>query len=295
MRAYFAAVVLSFNILTACGSAPSSTATGDAAITVSFKGVVKAFPIPSNESLPAFTNLRMRLYDGNGIWPDPVGGDAPVASSLYDAGVPSASNNCAASGCAFLDNSQNIAGTGPNLVSLISGSVAASQMLWAPVYTNLVDSQSLTNAQQHRGVIYANAPAYAISLYGLGKLAVQLGVADANTLLERGLIIGMVRGKDPTDFSGGLPPAVAGAKINLTAEQSAAVSLYYPNDTYTNAALAVSTNADGVFYLLGKSAGATLAPTTLDINATGSSYLWTNRPIALIHGSVVVAPLPALP
>lgn len=295
MKVYLTAVVLFVSAATACGSDSSPAATTSASVNVSFKGTVQALPLPATETLPSFTSFRMRLFDATSIWADGKGGDAPSAASVYDQTLPGMSSACATTGCSFLNDSQNIAGITPNLVSLITGNTASSQLLWAPVYTNVVDSQSLTNAQQHRGVLTANAPAYAISRYGLGQLAVQLGVGDANALLERGLIIGMLRGKDPTNFSGGLPDAISGAKITLSAEQADAVSLYYPNDNYTNAVVAVSTNADGVFYLLGKTAGASLPATSLNIIATGSSLLWTNRPIALIHGSVVVAPLSALP
>lgn len=294
MKTYLVAVILPLSTLIACGS-DSAPATASDTVPVSLTGLVQAMPIPKTESLPSFTNLRMRLFDANRIWSDAVGGDAPQASSLYDKMLVGINNACAADGCSFIDNGQNIASTGPNLVSLISGNVSSSQKLWAPVYTNIVGSQSLLNAQQHRGVLAANAPAYVISRYALGQLATQLGVADANTLLQRGLLIGFVRGKDPTNFSGGLPEGVSGAKISLTQAQAALVSVFYPNADYSNAKLASSTNADGAFYLLGNTAASAMPSTTLSIDAPNALYQWTNRPVALIAGSVVVAPLSALP
>lgn len=289
--------LLSFGLclMAACGGQTSASTATAAQVSVPFKGHIQAFAVPRAEVIPSFVNMQLRVYDAGAIWTDRAGGLTPDATRLTDYLPPRLSNSCASSGCDFFITSQAVANAGPNLVSLVNAGAQTDGSLWAPVYTNFVDQFNLVNAQQQRGTLQATAPAYAMSQYALRQLATQVNLGDTNTLLAHGLVIGLVRTKDPTDYSGGLPAGIAGAKIFLTDAQAQAVDLYYPNDDYSASTGTSDTNADGAFLLVGRVPGAQLAPTTLKIQASTSTDLWTNRPIAMIAGSVVIAPLSAVP
>lgn len=296
MRAFSFSIVSWIGLfLVGCGSSETNTSTNAASlINVPVTGTSATLSVPSSEILPTFSDIDIRLYDAGAIGSDPVGGANPNTTPLFRADVESLQSGCEEVGCAWQLPKLNIASTNAGLVALLVGNTDSSRSLWAPVYTHIVNTDYVTYSQKHHSKLSSNAPAYAMSQQAVTKVAKLLSL-DANELIARGLVIGMVVGKDPTDHSGGLPGPITGAQITLSSEQNATMQLYYPNATYSGENTAKSTNSDGVFWLFGKKTGGVPTTTTLAIAATGQSLSWNQRPVTLMPNSIVVTPLSAVP
>lgn len=291
---FFVCGIVSF-CLAACGSTDSGSSSGTASlINVAVTGSSATLSVPSTETLPTFSDMDIRLYDANTIWSDPVGGSDPNATPLLSEAIASLQSSCSGAGCTWQLSKLNIASTDAGLVALLVGNTNASRALWAPVYTNIVNADYMAYSQKHHSKLSSNAPAYAMSQQAVTKIGKLLSI-DPNELIARGLVVGIVVGKDPTNNSGGLPSAVSGAVVTLTSDQNATMQLYYPNATYSGENTAKSTNSDGIFWLYGRQTGTAPITTTLAIAASGQSLSWDDRPVTLMPNSIVVTPLSAVP
>lgn len=241
-----------FALLASCGSAASGTdaqeagGSGIARAQVTITANSKSRLMPKNAVTPGFSKLTAEI-----MTVDALAGSANDVSiggpaSLGSVPITAASSACETTGCRVTFPRVVIDSTLAGLMTVVSDS-RGENTLWHTTYTTAVNANQVIERARSGGAIDTSAPAYVLAESALPALGKLLG-ADANTLVARGLCLGLVwsdRGEDTGEGKG-----FAGARIKLGDTGGTAPSLYYLNDDL-NLLSTSGTNQEGLFVLVG--------------------------------------------
>lgn len=271
--------------LTACGSSDTAPAKVTA-VHVGVAGHVALLPVPPGAAAEDFHDLSVHVFN-----PSVFMANATRIQPLASATVDTDHAACTLAGCPFAATNVNIGGNFLGLVARLDDD--SNSGVWAPAFTGIAGGDA-TRAAQKTGTDLDNNVVYALSNASLATLAQGLNTT-LDDLVARGLLIGMVAGypEEATQATHGQPPRLAGATVQATGTAASRVSVYFPNDTYTQFSPAGHTNRDGVFLVVGNSAGGTPYTISLDIS-DGGAHTWHTQKAGIGPSFTLITTYPAL-
>jgi hypothetical protein len=276
----------------ACGNSTTTPATQHIYVAVS--GNVQEMTLPPSAASTDFSQLEIGVANPGTLLVNP---DAPA---LAQAPLDTTATGCTVDGCPWSLPQVDINGSGLGLVGIVSDLRPAGQQLYARAYTGIASPATMTTAKTGKSDIATTAPTFAVPISTLNtivQLVADPNVADANTLIARGVMIGLVVGKpsEATPATNNQPPFIAGATVTPDSLAAGNLSMYFPNDDYTALNSNNVTNAHGMFIGVGKGTAVLPFQLTLTIAASDGVHTWAPAPSGMGPNSVLAFGYPADP
>jgi hypothetical protein len=265
--------------LSACGSDASSDDDGGGAPPDAGTGVSTVSGKLINHSLNRLAAQKTgETADFSGLRLDVVGQDALLAGDVtgLGGGLLDTSGCGAMGGCAFRFGGVDLAGASEGLVARVTDT-RTSDPLWVTTETWTLGADDLA-ALQASGGDFADARAFALSRGAVDAVIAPLLGLDADELMARGLVFGLVYDGVSADGSGA---PVAGATV---APSLAGMRVVYPNAMFSAAQSA--TGGQGVFLAVPDAAGPAASITFAVTPPAGSTATWDATP-AVVHAGAV--------
>lgn len=207
--------------------------------------------------------------------------------------MQTASPGCEVSGCQFHMSQVAINAGLQGLMSVVSDARTVGPKAWHTTYAMVINQNQIVDSAKEAAPVSAFAPAFVLSVGTITQLATLTGT-DSNTLVSRGVCLGLVWSTRGEGTGIGMP--YAGARIALNSATGTSPTLYYLNDAM-NTVTTLGTNQDGLFILVGAdlTQSGSVAPASyavpLTVNNAVSAGTFVSPTCIVRPGIVTVVPI----
>lgn len=279
------AVALLGVVLTAVACGDTPIADNNQTSGVHLTGRAGWFLVPSYEVGKSFAGLQVSVLSYEAL------ASTEALSRLKDdSSIGGASSNCAGSGCTFKLPQVPLDSATKGVWAYVSPSTTASQKVWQPVATMVVNPNQLLMSNRFHTAVAAENKALLLSKEAVAKLAALVDL-DADSLVARGACLAFVASS--RTYTGGDVPGVQAARVQFAAGQGDNALAVYPDDSYARLQT-IGTNSAGAVLIVGPPvalrAGAQYAM-GVQVAATGSGMQWPNAEVVVRPGMLTVMPL----
>jgi hypothetical protein len=223
--------------------------------------------------LPQFSDLVVELHD--------PGSFAESGQSLL-LSAPLETDDCGGeSPCTWAFSEVQIPDAAPGLVASIRDG-RSSAPLWVPTWATIADPDTLVELAVS-GEALAGAETFALTYDAIETVIGPLIGLDEASILERGLVVGVVGGQPASD--GHVPPVAGCTVLPGTSGQT----IYYPNSNVS--ALTTTTANQGIFFAVPDAAGGVLSTTYAITPPDGQTLTWDSTFPVWIGPDVVTVQL----